>query len=67
VFGFGFGVAGAFLAAAVVRWALPQFITTFLAADIALVFAGAMLMSVIASVIPAVRIMRVDTLSVFRA
>jgi putative ABC transport system permease protein len=67
VFGFAFGVGGAFLAAAIVRSVLPQFITTFLAPDIALVFAGAMVMSVIASLIPAVRIMRVDTLSVFRA
>ena len=67
VLGFALGVAGAFLAAELVQWTLPQFLTSFRASDILLVLGGAILMSVLASVIPATRIMRVDTLSVFRA
>jgi putative ABC transport system permease protein len=67
VLGFGLGIAGAFAAGAIVQWALPQFILSYRATDIALVFGGAVLMSVLASLVPAGRIMRVDTLSVFRA
>ena len=47
--------------------AVPQFITAFYASDIALVFGGTIVMSVLASLIPALRVMRVDTLSVFKA
>jgi putative ABC transport system permease protein len=67
VLGFVVGVAGAFGAAALVQWVVPQFILSFRASDIGLVFGGAVLMSVLASLIPAARIMRVDTMSVFRA
>jgi putative ABC transport system permease protein len=67
LFGFALGIAGAFAAAALVEWVIPQFITSFRVTDIAMVFGGAVAMSVLASIIPATRIMRVDTLSVFRA
>lgn len=67
VLGFGAGIGGAFAAAWVVETAIPQFITSFRTTDLAAVFGGAVLMSALASVVPAARIMRVDTLSVFRA
>ena len=67
VAGFAAGIAGAFLAAWVVRLAVPQFVTSFSVADIAAVFIGTVAMSVLAALVPALRVMRVDTLSVFKA
>ncbi len=67
VAGFVAGILLSFLAAVIVKQAVPQFIVLFRPGDIALVFVGTVLMSVLASVIPAGRIMRVDTLSVFKA
>ena len=67
VLGFAAGVLAAFIAAWVVKLAVPQFVTAFYASDIALVFLGTILMSVLASLVPAIRVMKVDTLSVFKA
>ena len=65
--GFAVGIVGAFVAAWVVRLAVPQFVTSFYAADIAGVFIGTVGMSVLAALVPALRVIRVDTLSVFKA
>jgi ABC-type lipoprotein release transport system permease subunit len=46
---------------------VPQFITAFRATDILLVLAGTVAMSVLASIVPAGRIMRADALAVFKA
>jgi putative ABC transport system permease protein len=67
ILGFGAGMGATFVATWVVHQAVPQFITAFYATDIALVLGGSIVMSVLASLIPAIRVMRVDTLSVFKA
>ncbi|MEO7117891.1 MAG: ABC transporter permease, partial [Candidatus Limnocylindrales bacterium] len=67
VAGYVLGVLGALVAAWLVRIAVPQFVTSFYAADLAAVFLGTVGMSVLAALVPALRVMRVDTLSVFKA
>lgn len=65
--GFVAGVGGALLAAVLAREAVPQFVVLFRWGDTLLVLGAAVLMSVVASLVPAGRIMRVDALSVFKA
>ena len=67
VAGFALGIVFSWIAARIVIAAVPQFIVSFRATDTLMVFAGTVLMSILASVIPAARIMKVDTLSVFKA
>jgi putative ABC transport system permease protein len=67
VAGFVLGMGGALVAAWLVTEAVPQFITNFRWADAGLALAGAVAMSVIASIVPAGRIMRADPLAVFKA
>ena len=67
VLGFIAGIIAAFVAAWLVKLAVPQFIVSFKAADVAMVFGGAIAMSAIASIVPAGRIMRADALAVFKA
>ena len=67
VLGFTVGIAATFVASWLVKLAVPQFVTAFYVRDIALVFVGTLVMSALASLVPAVRVMKVDTLSVFKA
>ena len=65
--GFVVGLLGALLAGVLAREAVPQFIVIFRWSDTFLVLGAAILMSVIASLVPAGRIVRVDALTVFKA
>ena len=67
VLGFIAGVVGTFAAAWIVGFAVPQFIVSIYAADLAIIFLGAVAMSVLASLFPTARVLRADTLAVFRA
>lgn len=65
--GFLLGMLATFLATLVVTTVVPQFITIYRPTDVLIIFAGAVVMSLFASIIPAGRIMRADALSVFKA
>jgi putative ABC transport system permease protein len=65
--GFGVGMVATLIATRVVTLAVPQFLTSVRLSDVVLVFAGTLAMSVFASLVPVVRVMKVDTLSVFKA
>ncbi len=65
--GFAIGVLLTFVASWLAGLAIPQVVTLFRWQDIALVAAAAAVMSIVASVLPMQRIVRVDTLSVFKA
>jgi putative ABC transport system permease protein len=63
-------VAGVVLAVVVSRVAsavIPQIVTSFRLSDIALVLAATVVMTIVAAVVPLYRVLRVDSLSVFRA
>jgi putative ABC transport system permease protein len=65
--GFGLGVFLAWAIAKIAGTAIPQVVTTFRAGDIALVLAATFVMTIIAAVVPLYRVLRIDTLSVFKA
>ncbi len=65
--GFVVGEIATVIAAQVTTAAVPQFVIALYPSDAALVFVGALGMSVFASFVPAQRIRRVDALSVFKA
>ena len=65
--GFVVGVALTVLVANAAQMILPQVVTLFRWQDIMLVLAATALMSLVASLIPMQRVIRVDTLSVFKA
>lgn len=65
--GFVLGMLLALLLARVTTAMVPQFVTIFALRDMATVLALACVMSVVASVLPIVRIVRIDPLSVFKA
>ncbi len=67
VFGYAVGVAATFAAAAIVSFAVPQFIVSIYLADLAIIFLGAVAMSGLASLLPAARVLRADTMTVFKA
>ncbi|MFQ5558880.1 MAG: FtsX-like permease family protein, partial [Acidimicrobiales bacterium] len=60
------GVAGAVGLAWLLEQLIPTFVTSFEWSDLALVAVASVVMSTLASVIPARRIARVDPASVFR-
>jgi putative ABC transport system permease protein len=68
------GLAG-FISGAVLAWvaarlagaAIPQVVTSFRLADLSAVLAATAVMTVVAAIIPIYRVLRVDTLSVFKA
>jgi putative ABC transport system permease protein len=65
--GFVVGELGVFAAAWITSLAVPQMVTLIKPLDLGIVLAGALIMSLLASFVPAGRIMRVNTLSVFKA
>lgn len=65
--GFAAGEALVFAAAWAASFAVPQMVTLIKPLDLLAVLGGAVAMSLLASVIPAGRIMRVNTLAVFKA
>jgi len=65
--GYVLGVLATLAATLLVTVVVPQFITIYRVSDLLIVFAGAIAMSVVASIIPAGRIMRADALAVFKA
>jgi putative ABC transport system permease protein len=65
--GFVLGIGLTFLVSAVASSVVPQVVTKFAWTDIALVLGASLLMSLLAGFIPMQRVMRVDTLSVFKA
>ena len=67
VLGFGAGLGLVFVAAWAARLIVPQFVTLVLWSDVLIVFAATAVISLVASVLPASRIQRVDPLTVFKA
>lgn len=67
VLGFAAGLAVTFVAARIVAFAVPQFITSFYVADLVLVFGASIAMTVFASLVPALKVIRSDALTVFKA
>jgi putative ABC transport system permease protein len=65
--GFAFGVGLAFLASWLAQLVIPQVVTLFRWQDLALIAAAAVVMSLLAGLLPMQRILRVDTLTVFKA
>lgn len=65
--GFVAGLALTYLVSWLAQMALPQVVTLFRWQDILLVLAATALMSIVAALIPMQRVIRVDTLSVFKA
>jgi putative ABC transport system permease protein len=65
--GFALGIVLALVVAEIAQMLLPQVSTSFRASDIALILGATALMSLVASIIPTMRVARVDTLSVFKA
>ena len=65
-FGLAAGIALTFAVAAVIRAALPEFVTEIGAADIALATAAALVMAVAATVVPLRPVTRLDPAEVFR-
>ncbi|MFN0145424.1 MAG: ABC transporter permease, partial [Dehalococcoidia bacterium] len=67
ILGFGAGLGLVFGATRIAQLLVPQFVTLILWSDVALVFAATAVMSLVASILPAARILRVDPLTVFKA
>jgi putative ABC transport system permease protein len=65
--GFVLGMALTLLLARATTWLVPQFVTLFALRDTVVVLALACAMSFVASLLPIVRISRIDPLSVFKA
>ncbi len=65
--GFAVGLAAAWGVAQLVRQLVPDFVTIFRAQDVIGVFAGAVLMALVASFAPVRRINSIDPATVFRA
>ena len=65
--GFVLGVVGAYFVSAVAQLFIPQVATLFRWQDIGLILVATGLMSLVAGFLPMQRILRIDTLSVFKA
>jgi ABC-type antimicrobial peptide transport system permease subunit len=65
--GFALGWGLAYLVAWLASMGLPQVVTLFRWQDVLLVLAGTIVMSAVAGLLPMQRVIRVDTLSVFKA
>jgi len=65
--GFAAGIVALAGATWVTRLAVPQFVTLVKPTDVGLVFVAVLVMSLLASWLPLIRVMRVDPLTVFKA
>jgi hypothetical protein len=61
------GVVLAWGAARAAQSVIPQVATIFRAGDLGAVLGATLLMTVVAAIVPLYRVLRVDTLSVFKA